>query len=52
MVDECIQYAFSNWGNSSHKLKKKKKKKHPTISTDKTNYTIAIKRRRKTNCTN
>ena len=28
MVDECIQYAFSKWGNSSHKLKTNNNKKN------------------------
>ena len=25
MVNDCIQYDISKWGNSSHKLKKTKK---------------------------
>ena len=48
MVAECIQYAFSKWGNSSHnKLKTNNNKKTPYHIHNKTNYTIAIKRRRK-----
>ena len=33
MVDECIQYAFSKWGNSSHKLKTNNNKKTTTTKT-------------------
>ena len=50
MVNDCIQYDISKWGNSSHKLKKTPK--NHTISRDNTNYTIALKEEEKQNCIN